>query len=234
MQDRYAGDVGDYIKFGLLRAISADKKLGIAWYRYPDETRGGDGRHIAYLDRPELWEKFDPELFQHLRRVVRGARSIDSLVPVVQDSIVFDRALDTSTMPASDRSSWRKQWFLQLLSTIDGCDVVFADPDNGIVYDSGHRRRSLDFGKRIPLSEVVDLAQGRCAVIYHHNSRFKGGHDREVDFWLSQFRVPAVAVRARKYSCRTLDRVPQRGVASAFAMPSGQGWERISLPQRAG
>lgn len=44
MQDRYAGDVGDFVKLGLLRAISPGRKLGVAWYRYQDEAHNGDGR----------------------------------------------------------------------------------------------------------------------------------------------------------------------------------------------
>ena len=62
MQDRYAGDIGDFVKLGLLRALSPGRKLGIAWYRFPDEDHNGDGRHVGYLDRPEAYSSFDPEL----------------------------------------------------------------------------------------------------------------------------------------------------------------------------
>ena len=34
MQDRYAGDIGDFGKFGLLRALSAaGLSIGVNWYR---------------------------------------------------------------------------------------------------------------------------------------------------------------------------------------------------------
>src|SRR4029077_3434148 len=50
MQDRYAGDVGDYVTLALRRHLSgADRKLGIAWYLHPDTTGGG---HIRYLSDP--------------------------------------------------------------------------------------------------------------------------------------------------------------------------------------
>ena len=66
MQDRYAGDVGDFVKLGLLRALSPGRKLGMAWYRYPDESHNGDGRHITYLDQPqrakELLNSAEPQL----------------------------------------------------------------------------------------------------------------------------------------------------------------------------
>ncbi|MGT2465836.1 hypothetical protein ACVOMV_12895 [Mesorhizobium atlanticum] len=80
---------------------------------------------------------------------------------------------------------------------------MFADPDNGLVDDEEWRRRKPSFGKQMPLKEVRALSEGRCAVIYHHNSRFKGGHDVEVDHWLGAIGASAIAVRATAYSCRT-------------------------------
>ena len=44
MQNRYTGDIGDFVKYGLLRAISKGKKLGIAWYLHPDAGPSGDGK----------------------------------------------------------------------------------------------------------------------------------------------------------------------------------------------
>ena len=32
MQDRYTGDIGDFAKYGLLRALEAGHRLGVAWY----------------------------------------------------------------------------------------------------------------------------------------------------------------------------------------------------------
>ncbi len=52
MQDRYAGDAGDFGKLGMLRQIAgAGLKVGINWYRTykPQEHVKGDGKHIGYL-----------------------------------------------------------------------------------------------------------------------------------------------------------------------------------------
>lgn len=44
MQNRYAGDIGDFGKFGLLRALrGSGLSIGVNWYLVPDETRIGDG-----------------------------------------------------------------------------------------------------------------------------------------------------------------------------------------------
>ena len=32
MQDRYVGDIGDYLKLGILRALSPGYRIGIAWW----------------------------------------------------------------------------------------------------------------------------------------------------------------------------------------------------------
>lgn len=48
MQDRYVGDIGDYVKLGILRALMPGERLGVAWWLYPDEAHNADGRHIGY------------------------------------------------------------------------------------------------------------------------------------------------------------------------------------------
>jgi hypothetical protein len=47
MQDRYAGDIGDFVKLAILRALAPGWHLGVAWWLYPDESHNGDGRHIG-------------------------------------------------------------------------------------------------------------------------------------------------------------------------------------------
>ena len=37
MQDRYVGDIGDFVKYALLRVITGESKLGVAWYLHPNE-----------------------------------------------------------------------------------------------------------------------------------------------------------------------------------------------------
>ena len=41
MQDRYAGDVGDFSKFAITIALHEEigGSIGVIWYRFPDEKR---------------------------------------------------------------------------------------------------------------------------------------------------------------------------------------------------
>ena len=203
MQDRYAGDVGDFVKLGLLRALSPGRQLGVAWYRYPDESHNGDGRHITYLDQPQRYEHLDSALFSHLRSITRDARSINSLLPALEGAISSDESVDVSMISPRKRRTWRTAWFNRVMERLSPCDLVFADPDNGIIDDADWRKGRTKFGKQMPIAEVQELAKGRCAIIYHHNTRRRGGHDAEVDHWLGEFGVPGLAVRATAYSPRT-------------------------------
>jgi hypothetical protein len=203
MQNRYSGDIGDYVKLALLRAISKGRRLGVAWFLYPDEGHNFDGRHTTYLSNPATWRHLDPTLFDLLRNVVQGERSVQTLQRAFSEEACFAAELVPAEPAVAKRSSARMHWFERNLQHLNGCDFVFADPDNGLVGDEDWRRKVLSFGKQMPLSEARAFSAGRCAVIYHHNSRFKGGHDAEVDRWIQALDMPTIAVRATAYSCRT-------------------------------
>lgn len=204
MQNRYAGDIGDYVKLALLRSIGYRRKTGVCWYLYPDESHNTDGRHVAYLAAPETWRHLDSELFDQLADTVTRSRNVRSLEWSLPAGTVFhSQPISTSVPSAKARCEARTTWFDAALRRMTSCDLVFADPDNGIVNDDPARRNKAKFGKQIPLSEVHALSSGRTAIIYHHNSRFKGGHDAEVNKWIDLIDRPAIAVRATAYSCRT-------------------------------
>jgi hypothetical protein len=94
-------------------------------------------------------------------------------------------------------------WFKDVLSDLSGCDIVFADPDNGLCEDHKHSMSSRSSWKKIPLSETKALAAGRTAVTYHHNTRRAGGHAKEIQYWLARLGMDAVALYWRKLSNRT-------------------------------
>ena len=204
MQDRYAGDIGDYIKFALLRFLSPGRRLGVAWYLYPDENHNSDGKHIAYLRNPILWRHLDEVLFDQLHEMLRLGRSVSALERSgVLNADYHRTSVACFAHQAATRDQFRTSWFKDLQATLFSCDLIFADPDNGLVDDDPARRRLNKFGKHMALGEARKLAEGRTVVVYHHNSRFAGGHDREVDHWLEQLGHSAFAVRASKISCRT-------------------------------
>jgi hypothetical protein len=205
MQGRYAGDIGDYVKFSLLRAIADPGDLGVIWYLYPDEQHNNDGRHIEYLDQPARWRHLDPSIFDALQRVVRrGARSVRSLERAnILPGATYSQGLLAFDGSPVERSNRRRHWFESALAEVSNSRVVFADPDNGLCEDNKYRFSSAADWKRIPVSEALELSEERTGVVYHHNTRRKGGHALEIQYWLGQLGERSVALYWRPYSPRT-------------------------------
>ena len=207
MQDRYVGDVGDFAKYGLLRAIRGRKRLGIAWYLHPDAGPAGNGNHTTYLRRREGWRHLDPELFDTLNGLIGpgGRRSVDAVRTsgIFGDAVFAAERLDIAGVAVRDRVRWRHRWFEQVRDQLSGCDLVFADPDNGLFRDDRFEPTRKDSAKRIPLAEAKTLAQGRTAVIYHHNTRVHGGHDQEIREWMRRLPGCNCAYYWKRWSNRT-------------------------------
>ena len=206
MQDRYTGDIGDFVKYGLLRAIRGRKRLGVAWYLHPDGGPEGNGQHTAYLQQRTRWRHLDPDLFDALKRLVDGGeRSVGAVQAAgVLDSAAFAvEPLDIARVAVSDRKRWRSEWFERVRNRLSGCDLVFADPDNGLCPDERFQPTRRECAKRIPLAEAAALAAGRAAVIYHHNTRRRGGHAQEIQWWMGQLPGCTCAYYSRRWSNRT-------------------------------
>lgn len=208
MQDRYSGDIGDYVKLAILRALAPDRRLGVGWWLYPDESHNGDGRHIGYLDQPQTWRAYDPEAFDHLKSIVAsGQRKVaalesDTLLP---GAIYFSEPVPTDgAKPA--RQQARQAWLQRLDTALAACDLVFLDPDNGLEtknFDLGAPKA----GKSVALSELQALRRpGRTLVVYHHQTRLAGGHEFELQHWGERLRTAGFAqvdaLRASPYSAR--------------------------------
>jgi hypothetical protein len=208
MQNRYVGDIGDYVKLGILRALSPGHRLGVAWWLYPDEDHNKNGRHIGYLSQPEQWRHFDPQLFDALAEIVAtGQRNVRALEAA---EILPGAIFASETMPVggtiTERLNQCRQWFETVQHTLAEADLVFVDPDNGLE-PAGHSLGSSKAGKSILLAEVRALATpGRCLIVYHHQTRRRGGHHSEIEYWADRLRefgfTTVDALRARPYSPR--------------------------------
>ena len=83
----------------------------------------------------------------------------------------------------------------------------------------------------LDLSDATALATGRTAVIYHHNSRFTGGHELGIDHWSRHLGPETVAVRANAYSCRTFFIVSPTNTIAEREKSFAKNWgkHRVSL-----
>lgn len=170
MQDRYAGDVGDFLKLGLLRTLTRDSgfRLGINWYRVYDETHNADGKHTTYLNRSNqlhaALRACDPALMTQLAAVVAQGRSIAAL----EASGALPPNSTTYAEHVGKHPDARPIWHQDALQRLAGCDVVFTDPDNGMRGKSAGAKTV----KYALLHELADYtARGQSVVVYHHADR---------------------------------------------------------------
>ena len=189
MQERYAGDLGDYLKFGLLRRLAppetpASARPGVVRYRTASETHNTDGTYVAYLDpghrSSARLRQLDPDLHQRLATVVaRGRPSTAALADagvLGARTCLFADLLDFADLPATARAARqarRRSWIGRALAATARCDLIFADPDNGIPAARhpapAHRTKAV---KHAYLDELAAFAKrGKSLIAYHHADR---------------------------------------------------------------
>lgn len=125
MRDQYAGDVSDVLKFAFLRALAGtDRTLGIAWYYAPGNDGRANGRHLEWRDEA-AWRLLDEEL--HAGLAALPERSIAAL----ERAAIWPKGALFHREPMPSRLE-RSAWGTQKRSALNGANIVFLDPDNGI------------------------------------------------------------------------------------------------------
>ncbi len=177
MKNQYAGAIGDYGKYGLLRALcrDGDPRLGMAWWMSKDDGSNSGGR-IGYLEqRSPALRDCDPELFDALARMVTGGWRCVNAVCALDilprdtlhhlDTLNFDKE---STR--ADRNASRKEWVAGAVRKLAGAELVHFDPDVGIS-DTLNRTAATQPMHVFPdeLAAVAD--PDRSITVYHHVGR---------------------------------------------------------------
>ena len=185
MQDRYAGDVGDFGKFGLLRhlcGVTAQdkharfKKPGVIWYKTDPgkkEKESPHGKFINYLQtamkKPGLYMECDEPLFTALARVVKKNRTIGALEAedLLPGAAYWSK--DENVCHGKKKSTCpRADWFQSAFEATAGCDLVFLDPDNGVerLNLRPTQGKSRKYVFRCEVGKLIE--RGQSVVVYHH------------------------------------------------------------------
>lgn len=92
MQDRYTGDVGDFGKYGLLRALCSGDggklRLGVNWHLVFNAGNPNDGKFVNYLceDSPQAYlRNSDPQLYTLLQGIVFPKKNGSKLIGRAQE-----------------------------------------------------------------------------------------------------------------------------------------------------
>jgi hypothetical protein len=181
MQNRYTGDIGDFGKLGLLRQLSsAGFRIGVNWYLVPDEDHNNDGRHISYLKKDSFCS-CDGFLWRQLGKIVdSGIRRVSALEESdILPATYYSRPLDFSGVEKSSRDALRWEWHCLAVEKLRGCDVIFVDPDNGLIVPSAVGTPKSN--KFVLPQELVEYYRSGASVVYYqHKAR------RPDDFYLAQ------------------------------------------------
>ncbi len=174
MQNRYTGDIGDFSKLGLLRALgSAGFSIGLNWYLTPDETHNGDGRHVDYLRQAE-YRECDPGLWLALKTIVDGGNR--QVRYMENDDILqatfFSDCLDFRETKKAMRIERRSKWFAMSLNAMAGKDIVCVDPDNGLIVPSA-KGRPKENKYVLPEELASYYSRGSTVIYYQHKARRK-------------------------------------------------------------
>lgn len=173
MQNRYAGDVGDFGKLGMLRCIEKNGiRVGVNWYLVGDESHNNDGKHIGYL-KDKKYCGCDDELLERLAGMlaqnVRTVLELEKLDLLETKKYYHERLCE----PRKQDGIKREEWHQNALAHMGGCDLVFLDPDNGLLTKSVGRGSDKSIKYVLP-EEIIDYYKnGHSVVFYSHRTREK-------------------------------------------------------------
>jgi hypothetical protein len=168
MKEQYVGDISDYRKYALLRALSAGgmNRVGVCWMLTPSDG-SADGNKLSYLSRPDDYRSFDSELFDvlHLAATEPDRRRLQSIEEsgAILNAEYFNEAL------SDDRPS-RIAFMERCSRALANADLIFFDPDNGLEVSLAKGRKNSS--KYLYLDEVAAFYRsGKSLLIYQHFPR---------------------------------------------------------------
>lgn len=168
VKHQFVGDISDYRKYALLRALSAGgaNRIGVCWMLTPDDG-STDGNKLAYLRQPDRHRHFDPELFDILAHAASEAdrRRLQS----IEDSRAIAGArYFNDTLP--DDTTGRAAFMERCASEFRDAELVFFDPDNGLEVSLPKGRKNSS--KYLYLDEAATFYEaGKSLLIYQHFPR---------------------------------------------------------------
>ncbi len=171
MQDRYAGDIGDFGKFALLKAIQEQGlAVGVNWYKVDDlalekKADGSYKNRDGEIQIPPILRSCDGKLADVLTNISgRPDRSIAALekADLIPGTIYYNDAVTVTQ---------RGEWHHRALQELKGADIIFLDPDNGLLVKSVGAKSAKSV-KYVFYEEVWDyLEHKKSVLIYNHRCR---------------------------------------------------------------
>lgn len=167
MKNQYFADINDYKKYGLLRKLQqlTGHRIGFCWMLTANVERA-EGEIRGYLSQPDKYRGIDPQLFDTLGKV----RSFSQRNVKKTEEWKLFKGAKYFTELLSDRTD-RPAYFANAQTALQGCPIMFFDPDNGMEVPSVGRR-AKGAHKFIYFDELRPFYdRGTILVIYQHFPR---------------------------------------------------------------
>ena len=170
MKEQYVGDISDYRKYALLRALSfgGSNCIGVCWMLTPSDG-SSDGNKLGYLEQTDRYRHFDAELFDILSHA--SSEPDRRRLQVIEDSNTIPGSAYFNGLLADDLAS-RRTYMDGCLADFSGADLVFFDPDNGMETTLPKGRKNSS--KYIYLEELATFYEtGKSLLVYQHFPRIE-------------------------------------------------------------
>jgi hypothetical protein len=170
VKEQYVGDISDYRKYALLRALSSDgaNRVGVCWMLTPSDG-SSDGNKLGYLEQSDRYRHFDADLFDTL---ARAASDPDRrrLYAIEESGAIPGAAYFNNLLP--DDLAGRRAFIGGCLADFSASDIVFFDPDNGMETTLAKGRKNSS--KYVYLDELAAFyGNGKSLLIYQHFPRIE-------------------------------------------------------------
>ncbi len=171
MKNQYVGDIGDFGKYAMLRAfVDAGVKVGVNWY-LTENDGSNDGKFTDYLNKGKMRE-YCLEVFDALIAIAgKHDKSVSDIEKseILEDARFYSELLKLEGTPRN-REQERSIWFQESKHALSDVELIFMDPDNGLLESNDPRK--LRGEKYVLPSEVESyFNEGHNVVYYCHKGR---------------------------------------------------------------
>lgn len=229
MKNQYFGDIGDYGKYGLLRAFAL-KGISIAvnWYRtdeVDDSDGSSDGKFTQYLkdkrNREYCREVFDLLHSAVLEQQKRDIRCIEESDVIPGARYFHEKLPFIKRVPLEERIRVRSEWHERGKAFCSGADLIFLDPDNGL--RECHTKHPKMDRKYVLWEEAADYYNSGSNLVYYcHRGR------RSEDQWREYKKVLDPCLSDARMFGVTFHRGTQRSFIFAVHPKDAERYEEIA------
>ena len=175
MKPQFFPDEHDYVKLSVLRhLLQKELTCTVCWMMTQNDSKGSSGEK-EYLNYPELFERYDPNLFAYLKN--QACSKPPNIRSIQYGGLVANCRFYWKDFPDPPGRATKRQHFDKREKYFDGCldkargtDLVFVDPDTGPMPDSPKLK---DWHKYVRWCEIARIYNAGYSVVVFNSLRGK-------------------------------------------------------------